>query len=559
VVPPSVHPETGRQYFWLDDLDLYQVSLDSLPTLPADYTSIIEDCIRECNLEPDPPAEEKVYEAPVEPDGIFASINARAMSDFASWVPALGLPKTRRLGNYQWEAVPNWRQSSRGAMDDSRRDPNLSFKSKAGIMDFGASKGYSPIDVVMAARKCSAGDALDWLKEQLGVDEPDVEVDDEAIKANETLRKAQEVMLEGATFTSQFFDFRRQEGEADFKTGERVYRGVMSARELADRDDIRPITSILGKELFHTAVRALLVGATGKGKTQLAMAAAFCMADGKPLMHWGSYSAVKVLYIDGDMNVRQLRKRVRALEKRHGPLPDNLHFLSHQDVENFKPLNTPEGQDYIWKVIVEGGYNFVFFDSIMCLTLGDQKDPAVWQQTQPLINKINAADIGQCWIHHTGHNEDRGYGDKSREWLLDTVMVLKHVPTPDRYISFNLTFPKKRDQDEENSADYAESYITLAGDEWISRPLTDEEKKAAKAKEPSQMEKARDALYELQRTQPIEHEAARDGIAVRTRQWKGKCIEEGISAEAGFDNLKWRMKAADLIGVDKDLVWVKAV
>jgi integrase len=95
---------------------------------------------------------------------------------------------------------------------------------------------------------------------------------------------------------------------------------------------------------------------------------------------------------------------------------------SREDIPNFRPLNTPEGQGWTNALIDKvGGVDLIILDNIMSLTVGDMKDPEPWQQTIPWALSLTRRHVGQIWIHHTGHDETRSYGDKSREWQMDTV------------------------------------------------------------------------------------------------------------------------------------------
>ena len=60
----------------------------------------------------------------------------------------------------------------------------------------------------------------------------------------------------------------------------------------------------------------------------------------------------------------------------------------------------------------------------------------------PLVTALTANGIGQLWVHHTGHDTTKGYGTKTREWQMDTVIHLTEITRPDTDVSFSLTFPK---------------------------------------------------------------------------------------------------------------------
>src|SRR5262249_4471038 len=83
----------------------------------------------------------------------------------ADWVPALGLYKMRRT-SHGYEAVAIRRPSSTGK-PDQQRSRNLKIV-PAGIRDFGAGVGYTPLELVMAALGCNLDSAFGFLSQRLG-------------------------------------------------------------------------------------------------------------------------------------------------------------------------------------------------------------------------------------------------------------------------------------------------------------------------------------------------------------------------------------------------------
>jgi AAA domain/Bifunctional DNA primase/polymerase, N-terminal len=173
VIPPTVHPDTGVPYKWTNGRSLYDTRLDELPELPEDYRERLLQLgyvPRKEKRHKEPPLHdgggyEEMYEG--ESESPFQEINDLAMRDFAKWVPDLNLYGCRRLrGRYPtYEAVATWRPSNTGRPLEKRKR-NLSISGK-GISDFGTGRGYSPLDLVMAARECTLSEALDWLSERL--------------------------------------------------------------------------------------------------------------------------------------------------------------------------------------------------------------------------------------------------------------------------------------------------------------------------------------------------------------------------------------------------------
>jgi hypothetical protein len=148
-----------------------------------------------------------------------------------------------------------------------------------------------------------------------------------------------------------------------------------------------PAPEHLMGEIFSTTSRAMLVADTGLGKTMFGLGMAFAMADGKSFLHWrGCGRPVRVLYIDGEMSKRLVKERLADAARRAGAVPATLHMLCRDDIEDMPPLNTAAGQRFVDSVIEGlGGVDFIIFDNIQALLLGDMKDEEPWQQTLPWI------------------------------------------------------------------------------------------------------------------------------------------------------------------------------
>ena len=228
-----------------------------------------------------------------------------------------------------------------------------------------------------------------------------------------------------------------------------------------------PIADNLMGELLNTTSRFMLIAATGLGKTNFAVAMAFAMADGAEFLHWRGGRPARVLFVDGEMSRRVMKKRLADAARRHGGTPETIFVLCREDVEEMPPLNSSAGQTYIDAKIKDlGGVDFTFFDNVQSLLVGDMKDEISWQETLPWIKRLTKWRIGQCWVHHTGLEKSRGYGTSTREWQMDTVAIMEAVESAESDIAFTLKFPKARERDPNNRADFEPVVITLANDQW---------------------------------------------------------------------------------------------
>jgi hypothetical protein len=193
------------------------------------------------------------------------------------------------------------------------------------------------------------------------------------------------------------------------------------------------------------------------------------------------------MYVDGEMSQRLMKQRIIDAARRAGlgelsetdlaTLQAHLFVVNHADFD-LQPLNTAAGQQFIDQFIeLVGGVALVVFDNIQALTVGDPLDPNEWQQVLPWAKQLTNRQIGQLWIHHTGHDESHAYGPKTREWQFDTMLLLERVERPEADIAFKLKFPKSRERTPDNRTDFDDAIVTLADDEWSSERGGDQPRK----------------------------------------------------------------------------------
>jgi hypothetical protein len=50
-----------------------------------------------------------------------------------------------------------------------------------------------------------------------------------------------------------------------------------------------------------------------------------------------------------------------------------------------------------------------------------------WKAMVPWTYSLTQRGIGQSWVHHTGHDKSRPYGTSTRDWQMDTSILLEDI------------------------------------------------------------------------------------------------------------------------------------
>ncbi len=260
----------------------------------------------------------------------------------------------------------------------------------------------------------------------------------------------------------------------------------LSIQAWADRELPAP-ERLLG-ELVTRDTRMFIVGATGLGKTMLGLALAHGIATGAGFLHWRSARPARVLYLDGEMASALIKLRSVDAMRRSDmqPAPGMLSIYCRDfegQIEERFPgigtmpaLNTPAGHRFVFSLLEAiGGADAIFFDNLMSLTEGDQKDETTWSGVLPLIDALSAKRVGQVWFDHTGHDRTRQYGASAKAWRMDAVGVMTPIAEGSRgpaelafALSFDAPHGKARRRTPDNWRDFAPCTLRLAGDHWSS-------------------------------------------------------------------------------------------
>lgn len=190
------------------------------------------------------------------------------------------------------------------------------------------------------------------------------------------------------------------------------------------RRELPPRDYLLG-EVLCTTSRWIINGATGVGKTLFALEMAGAIAAGADFLGWQGRRRARVMYLDGELPAETFKERIELIAARYG---EDIELFGYNrddlDPSDMPPLNTEEGQKWLWREVEGIAPDAIFFDSIMCLNTGVMAEEESWSPVKPLMRALTSRRITQVWLHHTGHDTSKGFGTKTREWEMDTVAML---------------------------------------------------------------------------------------------------------------------------------------
>lgn len=369
VMPPSIHPDcphcgargkvagadmscgecgaTGQAYRWttLDTLETFDVA--DLPVLPADIADRLSTALAVFG-HVDAPTVGEAGSAALDGElTVHRALNEAALANLAAWVPALQLYKCRAVGG-KYKAVAGWRPSSSGR-PLSKRATNLAIGPE-GIKDCGEGRGYTPIDLVMAACGADLDSAFRWLQDRVSPQKP-------------VILSARVVLDEDEPFvrTSPPGNLRGLRLAA--VDGERVEvvaeAGLDLSRPDAWRDParmpahLRPIEPtpfilrdpttlprrdwLYGRHLIRGEV-SLTLAPGGVGKTSLACAEAASLVSGKRLLHDTPPSRLRVWLWNGEEPEDELQRRFAAVALHYRLGADDFGDRLFVDTGNELPL-----------------------------------------------------------------------------------------------------------------------------------------------------------------------------------------------------------------------------
>jgi len=207
---------------------------------------------------------------------------------------------------------------------------------------------------------------------------------------------------------------------------------------------------LLGNWFFESDL-GFIFAKRGAGKTWLGLHMARALAEGSVCGPWLAREKVKVLYIDGEMPLDEMRQRNQALR---GEVGHNLSFLSHQVVfdraERNLCLSEPIFQDAVTRLCEERDYKVLFLDNQSTLITRVRENSADdWRDIiEGWLLGLRRRRIAVVIINHAGRNGEMR-GTSKREDSAFWQIVLDPAKKQGQGARFVSRFTKNRNASED--------------------------------------------------------------------------------------------------------------
>lgn len=210
VIPPTIHPNTGRPYEWVDD-PLSMIKPEDLPEIHIDFAQQVIDALDAAGYRRQHSTGKSEYRGNAEDaNPVWAELKERALMNLDAWVPSLnGSPERLRDRRYRMAA-----HRRGGSNKTSVGISNGGIRDWADDDDTG---GMTAIDLVMAANSVSEIEAFRWLDKFVwgqGVSRMNIE------RQNRLAREAHMEMVNGGYDPSYEAHVEAQAEAAEYTAGE---------------------------------------------------------------------------------------------------------------------------------------------------------------------------------------------------------------------------------------------------------------------------------------------------------------------------------------------------
>jgi len=174
----------------------------------------------------------------------------------------------------------------------------------------------------------------------------------------------------------------------------------------------------------------MIYGAAGIGKSHIGLCVAGALATGGTFLDWMTGEPVDVLYVDGEMPLDELDKRIAAYFG-DNLLPRLRWIAARAQDDDLPNLASAAAQELYLAAVVQTRAKVVVFDNLSCLraTSTDLPENSVeaWQPVGAFIRRLNRLGVAVVLVHHAS-KAGQQRGSTAHVAPMDTVLCLRGLP-----------------------------------------------------------------------------------------------------------------------------------
>lgn len=185
---------------------------------------------------------------------------------------------------------------------------------------------------------------------------------------------------------------------------------------------------------LRTGESVLLWAPSGVGKTLLAWSIALAIAGGGKVLGWQAPKARRVMIVDGEMAIDDLKARAQMLAPaidgfQLGEAAQNIHVLSRQwqdHTATFPDIGKEVGQRVIMKEAEEFGADVVVLDNFSTLVwIEDENSAAAMNPVLDFLLKLKQARRACILVHHANKAGSSARGSSKLEATFEIILGLE--------------------------------------------------------------------------------------------------------------------------------------
>jgi putative DNA primase/helicase len=209
--------------------------------------------------------------------------------------------------------------------------------------------------------------------------------------------------------------------------------------------DVPPREMLLAPILPERSL-SMVYAPRGLGKSWFALSLGVAVASGASFLRWQAPRPRRVLLVDGEMPISDLKKRLAALSVGRGlaVANDRFRILAADATEKGIDIASVEGQLALEPHLEQ--VDLLILDNLSTLTAsGSESAGEAWLPLQNWLLRLRRKGIAVLLVHHAGAN-GRQRGTTRREDALDTIIALRHPAdyVPIQGARFEVSFEKLR-------------------------------------------------------------------------------------------------------------------